>query len=187
MPTVVLAGTLDTKSQEYAFVRSRLRDVHGVDTVLVDVGILGAAGTAADITRDEVAGAAGTDVATLAAAADRGAAVETMAVGLTTVVQRLHAQGKNRRGGSTRLSCCSPHEFPTMTFDWGAINTYWKAKGITISMESHKARERKSFVRRTRYVRPPDACRSSTSTAIANPWTAVDVIVSPARFVSMNV
>jgi uncharacterized protein (UPF0261 family) len=75
-------------------VRSRLRDVHGLDTVLVDVGILGCADAAADITRDEVARAAGTDVATLAAAGDRGAAVETMALGLTAVVKRLHAEGR---------------------------------------------------------------------------------------------
>ena len=59
MATVVLAGTLDTKHGEYAFVRSRLRDVHGLDTVLVDVGIVGCADPAADITRDEVARAAG--------------------------------------------------------------------------------------------------------------------------------
>jgi uncharacterized protein (UPF0261 family) len=94
MPTVVLAGTLDTKSAEYAFVRTRLRDVHRVDTVLVDVGIVGAADTAADISRDEVARAAGADVAALAAAGDRGGAVETMALGLTAIVKRLHAEGR---------------------------------------------------------------------------------------------
>ena len=94
MATVVLAGTLDTKGPEYAFVRSRLREVHGVDTVLVDVGIVGIADTAADVPRDAVARAAGTDVATLAAAGDRGAAVETMALGLTAIVKRLHAEGR---------------------------------------------------------------------------------------------
>jgi uncharacterized protein (UPF0261 family) len=94
MATVVLAGTLDTKGPEYAFVHSRLREVHGVDTVVVDVGIVGAADTAADITRDAVARAAGADVATLAAAGDRGAAVETMALGLTAIVKRLHAEGR---------------------------------------------------------------------------------------------
>jgi uncharacterized protein (UPF0261 family) len=94
MATVVLAGTLDTKNDEYAFVRSRVRDVHGLDTILIDAGIVGVPGAAADITRDEVARAAGTDVATLAAAGDRGSAVETMAIGLTAVVKRLHAEGR---------------------------------------------------------------------------------------------
>ena len=40
MATVVLAGTLDTKGHEYAYVRDRLRE-DGVDVLLVDVGILG--------------------------------------------------------------------------------------------------------------------------------------------------
>ena len=40
MATVVLAGTLDTKGLEYAFVRDQLHE-HGVDVVLIDVGVLG--------------------------------------------------------------------------------------------------------------------------------------------------
>jgi uncharacterized protein (UPF0261 family) len=94
MATVVLAGTLDTKRAEYAFVRSRLRDVHGVETILIDAGILGAADAAADVSRAEVARAAGAEIGALAAAGDRGAAVETMAAGLSAVVLRLHAQGR---------------------------------------------------------------------------------------------
>lgn len=94
MPTVVLAGTLDTKGLEYAFVQSRLREVHRVDTLLVDVGILGSPAIAADITREEVARAAGADIATLAAANDRGAGIETMCAGLCAIVRRLHAEGR---------------------------------------------------------------------------------------------
>jgi uncharacterized protein (UPF0261 family) len=94
MPTVVLAGTLDTKGVEYAFVRSRLRDIHGLDTLLIDVGILGSADPSADISRADVARAAGAQIAALAAAGDRGAAVETMAAGLVSVVRRLHDEGR---------------------------------------------------------------------------------------------
>ena len=36
-PTVVLVGTLDTKGEEYAFLRDRL-ELAGVATLLVDVG-----------------------------------------------------------------------------------------------------------------------------------------------------
>ena len=46
------------------------------------------------MTREEVAAAAGADVAALAAAGDRGAAVETMARGAAEVVKRLHAEGR---------------------------------------------------------------------------------------------
>ena len=93
MATVVLVGTLDTKGDEYAYLAERVRD-HGVDVVLVDAGILGTPRTSADVTREEVAAAVGADVGTLAAAGDRGAAVETMARGAAAVVKRLHAEGR---------------------------------------------------------------------------------------------
>ena len=93
MPTVVLLGTLDTKGVEYAFLRDRLRE-HGVDVLVVDAGIFEPTGLEPDVSRDEVARAAGADVAALAAAADRGAAVTAMAAGAEEVVRRLHADGK---------------------------------------------------------------------------------------------
>jgi uncharacterized protein (UPF0261 family) len=93
VPTVVLIGTLDTKGLEYVYLRDRIRE-HGVDVILVDAGIVGEPLTEPDVTRAEVAAAAGADVASLAAAGDRGAAVETMARGAAEVVKRLHAEGK---------------------------------------------------------------------------------------------
>ncbi len=93
MRTVVLVGTLDTKGQEYAFLADRLRE-QGVEVVLVDTGIVGAPLTAPDVTREEVAAAVGADVQALAAAGDRGAAVETMARGAAEIVKRLHAEGR---------------------------------------------------------------------------------------------
>jgi uncharacterized protein (UPF0261 family) len=94
MATVVLAGTLDTKGVEYEYLRSLLRERHGVEVVLIDVGILGTAEIPADVSRAEVARAAGADIAALAAAADRGAAITTMAEGLVAVVLELHARGR---------------------------------------------------------------------------------------------
>lgn len=93
MPTVVLVGTLDTKGDEYAFTRDRLRAA-GVDVLVVDTGVLGEPGFEADVPRDQVAAAAGTELATLAAAADRGAAVVAMAAGAAEVVRGLHAEGR---------------------------------------------------------------------------------------------
>ena len=93
MPTVVLVGTLDTKGKEYDFLRDRVRE-HGVDVLLVDCGIMGEPLTTPDITREEVAVAAGADVQALAAAADRGVAVTAMAEGAAAVVTRLHAEGR---------------------------------------------------------------------------------------------
>ena len=93
MATVVAIGTLDTKGTEYAYLRERLRE-HGVDVLLVDAGVLGEPATEPDITREEVARAAGADVTRLAAAGDRGAAVEAMAEGAAAVVERLLQEGR---------------------------------------------------------------------------------------------
>src|SRR3954449_5162493 len=93
MSTVVLVGTLDTKGGEYAFLADRIRE-RGADVILVDAGILGEPLTTPDITREEVAAAAAADVADLAAAGDRGVAVETMARGAAEIVTRLHAEGR---------------------------------------------------------------------------------------------
>ncbi len=93
MPTVVLLGTLDTKGVEYAFLRDRLLE-HGVDVLVVDAGVYEPVGLEPDVSRQDVARAAGADVAALAAAADRGAAVTAMAAGAEAIVQRLHAEGK---------------------------------------------------------------------------------------------
>ena len=91
--TVVLVGTLDTKGREYAFLKERL-ELGGVDVLVVDCGIFTAPPFAPDVTRDEVAGAAGADVAALREAGDRGAAVAAMARGATAVLARLHAEGR---------------------------------------------------------------------------------------------
>jgi uncharacterized protein (UPF0261 family) len=92
MATVVLLGTLDTKGKEYDYLRARLGE-QGVDVLVVDAGVFEPLG-AAEISRDEVASAAGADVAALAAAGDRGAAVETMGRGAAEIVRRLHAEGR---------------------------------------------------------------------------------------------
>jgi len=110
MTTVVLIGALDTKGHEYDYVRSRVRE-RGLDVVLVDVGVLAPPLVAPDIHRDEVARAAGADARELAAARDRGAAIETMARGAAEVVKRLHAEGHldailglGGSGGSTLIT-----------------------------------------------------------------------------------
>ena len=92
MPTVVLAGTLDTKGHEYAFLRERVLE-HGVDVLLVDVGVY-APQVEPDISREEVAAAAGEDVQRLADAGDRGEATRAMGRGAAAMLQRLHEQGR---------------------------------------------------------------------------------------------
>ena len=92
MATVVLLGTLDTKGNEYDYLRARLREL-GVDVVLVDAGVFEPLAEA-DVTQDEVAAAAGADLRALREAGDRGAAVEAMCRGSAVVAARLHAEGR---------------------------------------------------------------------------------------------
>ncbi len=110
MTTVVLLGTLDTKGEEYGFVQDRLRDA-GIDTLVVDAGVLDTPRLSPDITRADVAAAANADLATLVSDHDRGAAIDAMLTGATVIVQRLVAErevhgifGMGGSGGSTLVS-----------------------------------------------------------------------------------
>ena len=91
--TVVLVGTLDTKGDEYAYLRDRLR-LHGVEPLLVDVGTLGDPRAEPDVDRREVAAAGGVDVDELAEARDRGRAVSAMAEAAAALVRRLYEEGR---------------------------------------------------------------------------------------------
>lgn len=110
MATIVLIGALDTKGAEYAYVRDRLRE-RGLDTILVDAGVLGAPTVTPEITREEIAGAAGMSLAALVAAADRGRSIAVMADGAKAITRRLFAEGRldailglGGSGGSTVIA-----------------------------------------------------------------------------------
>ena len=95
--TVLLVGTLDTKGDEYAYLRDRLR-LAGVDVLVADVGTGGPPhGCEPDIPREEVAAAAGVDLAALTEAGDRGAAVTAMADAAAVLARRLHGEGAHPR------------------------------------------------------------------------------------------
>ena len=95
--TVCLAGTLDTKGEEYAFVRDRLIDA-GVDVFVVDCGVLGDPHFEPDIAATDVAARAGVDLAdfrgSVEGAGGRVTANEAMSRGLGDVLRQLVADGK---------------------------------------------------------------------------------------------
>jgi uncharacterized protein (UPF0261 family) len=92
-PHVVLFGALDTKGEEYAYLRDLLAR-SGCQVCVVDVGVLGTPGCEHDISRAEVASAASADIARLAADGDRGHAVDAMARGAAVIAARLHRSGR---------------------------------------------------------------------------------------------
>lgn len=111
MATVVLLGTLDTKGAEYEYLRGLIEQHSGCDVLLIDAGILGEPQVSADVSRHEVAEAAGSAIDSLVAANDRGAAVATMARGAARIVSDLFEQGRvhgilglGGTGGSSLIS-----------------------------------------------------------------------------------
>lgn len=92
--TVALIGTLDTKGPEIAYLRDRIREA-GLQTCVIDTGILGVpVGLEPNISRWDVASAAGKDLEAIRNAGSRGAAVEDMMRGVAAVCARLYAQGR---------------------------------------------------------------------------------------------
>jgi uncharacterized protein (UPF0261 family) len=92
-PTIALVGTLDTKGDEYAFLRDRITET-GAGTVVIDVGVLGEPRITPDVAREDVARAAGADHAELVASGDRGHAMEVMGRGAAAVLAGLLDEGR---------------------------------------------------------------------------------------------
>lgn len=97
-PVVCLAGTLDTKGTEYAYVRDELL-ASDVDVLVVDCGVLGEPYFTPDIPSSEVAARAGVDLSDFAAGVEGGAggrnvAITKMSEGLRAVVADLCAEGR---------------------------------------------------------------------------------------------
>ncbi len=83
--SVHILATLDTKGEEAAYLRRLLQNA-GAAVTLVDTGCLGTPTIAADVTREQIFAAAGTNLADVVAARDRGRAVTLAAVGAASLV-----------------------------------------------------------------------------------------------------
>lgn len=90
---LLIPTSLDTKSEAVAYLRDRLRR-HGVEVIVVDCGVLGTPGMTADVTREEIAGLAGTTIGELQDAADRETAIPTMILGLERLVGTMLQEGR---------------------------------------------------------------------------------------------
>jgi len=93
MKTVVIAGALDTKAAEFAWVRA-LMEKQGVRTLVIDVGILGEPGFTPDVSREAVASAAGADLVSLRRGRRRAEALEVMGNGLAIIARELYDKGE---------------------------------------------------------------------------------------------
>src|SRR5215471_7713276 len=91
--TVAILGTLDTKGEEFAYLRTRIES-EGLATLVIDSGVLGEPAFAPDISPHEVARAGGYALEDLRATRDRGESIAAMAAGAAVVARRLFEEGR---------------------------------------------------------------------------------------------
>ena len=115
--TVVIVGALDTKGAEFAFVRDLIAE-QGLQTLVVDFGVLGDPPFTPDVTADAVAQAGGHSLSDLRDKEDKTLAMRTMTDGLAKVVGDLHGEGKLQGiigmggGGGTSLATAAMRGLP---------------------------------------------------------------------------
>jgi uncharacterized protein (UPF0261 family) len=117
MKTVLLIGTLDTKGEEYAFVRD-LIEARGVRTFVIDLGIVGEPRIKPQIGADAVARAGGSSLNAIREKRDRGAAVDVMLAGARALTREAFAAGSFDGvlglggGGGTAMITAAMRELP---------------------------------------------------------------------------
>jgi len=144
MPTIAILGTMDTKGVEHGFVADLIRQ-RGHEVLAIDVGTLEEPRLKPDITRHEVAKAAGADMAVLMVKRDRGEAVTAMSKGAPVILSQL-AEAKRidgvislGGGGGTAIATAAmralPIGFPKLmvsTLASGNVASYVGVKDIVM-------------------------------------------------------
>jgi uncharacterized protein (UPF0261 family) len=141
--TIVIIGTLDTKGQEFAFIKE-LIEKEGLKTLVVDFGVMGEPAFKPDIPRDEVARAGGGNLAHFASGEHKDQAMQTMSAGLVAIVRRLYDEGKLHGiigmggTGGTSIATAAMRTLPVgvpkvmvSTIGGGDVSAYAGTKDIT--------------------------------------------------------
>jgi uncharacterized protein (UPF0261 family) len=90
---VLVIGTADTKADELLFLK-RCIESDGALALMMDVGVVGEVPFAVDVSRHDVAHAAGATIAGVIALGDEHQAMTKMAEGAALIAAKLHAQGQ---------------------------------------------------------------------------------------------
>jgi uncharacterized protein (UPF0261 family) len=91
--TILIVGTVDTKSDEIRFLRQQVLDA-GAQALVMDVGVLGKGALTADISNTQVAAAAGVTLQEVMQSGDENTAMLLMAKGASATAQLLHQEGR---------------------------------------------------------------------------------------------
>ncbi len=117
MKTIAVLGTLDSKGAEHAFVAERIRAA-GHRAILIDVGSGEAPTVTPDFTREQVATAAGVDLAEIVSRHDRGECVAAMSRAAPVFLARLAESGEIHGvislggGGGTAIATAAMRALP---------------------------------------------------------------------------
>jgi uncharacterized protein (UPF0261 family) len=87
--TIAIIGALDTKGQEFAFLKTEI-EKRGFKTLVIDTGVLDAPFFQPDVPREQVTQAGGTRLSDLVERKDRGEAMAVMARGAAVVARQLY-------------------------------------------------------------------------------------------------
>ncbi len=91
--TILVVGTFDTKDDELNYISSIIR-AQGGSVLTVDVSVLGEASQATDISKHDVAAAAGSSIAAAITCENENTAMQIMARGSAHLARSLHAEGR---------------------------------------------------------------------------------------------
>ncbi len=148
--TILLVGTLDTKGDEYAYLRD-LIELRGHRTLVMDASVFDSTETARaarlmpDIDATQVAQAGGSELTALRDQGDRNAALVTMTAGCVTLARQLFVEGRFDAvlglggSGGTALATALMRELPigvpkvmVSTVAAGDVGPYVGAVDITM-------------------------------------------------------
>jgi uncharacterized protein (UPF0261 family) len=93
MKTIVLIGTMDTKSELFLFVRGMIEEA-GHKALLIDIGTRDPSPVAADVTCDEIARLGETSIEQVRGMKQGKTIISSMTEGATRKVKELHREGK---------------------------------------------------------------------------------------------
>jgi uncharacterized protein (UPF0261 family) len=91
--TILVVGTYDTKHDELAYLEAVIRD-QGGQVLRMDVSVLGNPATPVDVSKHDVAAAAGSTIAEAIASGDENHAMQIMARGAAAKAAALHGEGR---------------------------------------------------------------------------------------------
>jgi uncharacterized protein (UPF0261 family) len=94
--TIAIVGALDTKGQEFAFLKAEI-EKRGCATLVVNTGVLGEAAFEPNVSREQVAQAGGSNLSQLVKRKDRGEAMAVMTKGVAEISRELY-EGKRIDG-----------------------------------------------------------------------------------------